>query len=278
MEGHLTTDQETGVRLPQRVQRNASTHSFCAIYRKTLSLMNFLKTFESFDSESGNKHIISLHGDGVKLRFMIQKDHVIVYQQHPSLGNVKWFGVDKEGNFEQYTTATELWVVKVLKRVFDKTKTEHNVEEILQNPSFSKWWKDVLYKNRGRLGAEKFGFYESSNFTMSAEEIADYIKSLTPRDSDHPDYFISLILKSKKKFHLETVKIEDLLKKDDSLREYVESGEVRYGEDGESDIEPHPDDLFNPIVVFEGEVVDGYSRTSTLYHSGEKTIQAWVSE
>jgi disulfide oxidoreductase YuzD len=113
---------------------------------------------------------------------------------------------------------------------------------------------------------------------MSAEEIADYIKSLTPRDSDHPDYFISLILKSKKRFRLETVKIEDLLKKDASLREYVESGEVRYGEDGESDIEPHPDDLFNPIVVFEGEVVDGYSRTSTLYHSGEKTIQAWVSE
>lgn len=121
-------------------------------------------------------------------------------------------------------------------------------------------------------------FFESANETVSAKEITDYIKSLTPDDSDHPDYFISLILKSKKKFRLKTVKIEDLLKQDPYLREYVESGVVRYGEDSESDLEPGPDDIFYPIVVFNGEVVDGYSRTSTLYHSGEKTIDAWVSE
>ena len=52
-------------------------------------------------------------------------------------------------------------------------------------------------------------FLESRENVMTSSEIADYIKKLTPRDSDHPDYFIDLILKSKKKFHLQTVKIED---------------------------------------------------------------------
>ena len=121
-------------------------------------------------------------------------------------------------------------------------------------------------------------FLESRENVMTSSEIADYIKKLTPRDSDHPDYFIDLILKSKKKFHLQTVKIEDLLKQDKSLEEYVESGEVRYGEDGESDLESRPEEVLNPIVVFDGEVVDGYSRTSTLWHAGEETIKAWVSE
>jgi hypothetical protein len=119
---------------------------------------------------------------------------------------------------------------------------------------------------------------EFSQHTMSAREIADYIKKLTPRESDHPDYFIRLILKSKKKFRLKEISIDDLLKKDSSLREYVESGESRYGEDGETDIAPRPEDIFNPIVIFNGEVVDGYSRISTLYRSGEKTVHAWVSE
>jgi hypothetical protein len=113
---------------------------------------------------------------------------------------------------------------------------------------------------------------------LSAKEINDYISDLTPRDSDIPDYFMELIKKSGKKFVLKTVSIEDLLANDQALSDYVKSGEVRYGEGGESELEPRESDLDYPIVVFNGEVVDGYSRTSTLYHRGEKTIKAWVSE
>lgn len=119
---------------------------------------------------------------------------------------------------------------------------------------------------------------ESQDDVMSPEEINDYISDLTPNDSDVPDYFMDLIKKSGKKFELKTVQIQDLLKSDKALEEYVNSGEKRYGENGVSDIEPYEEDLDNPIVIFNDEVVDGYSRTSTLFHRGEKTIKAWVSK
>ena len=122
--------------------------------------------------------------------------------------------------------------------------------------------------------------YESlaSENTMSSDDIIDYIKSLTPSDSDRPDYFLSLIKKSGTPFTLKTLKIADVLEMDNDLKDYVESGEIRYGEDGESDLEPHEEELDQPIVIFNNEVIDGYSRTSTLYHRGEETIQAWVSK
>ncbi len=111
----------------------------------------------------------------------------------------------------------------------------------------------------------------------TADQINRYMSEVTPDESDVPDYFMSLIKKSGKKFELKTVKIKDLLDADKSLEEYVLSGEIRYGENGESEYEPFEGELDNPIVIFNGEVVDGYSRTSTLYHRDVKTIQAWVS-
>jgi len=131
--------------------------------------------------------------------------------------------------------------------------------------------KSMRFKNFQRWVANE-------STSMSAKEVCDYIAELTPSDSDVPDYFIDQVKKSGKRFHLETVNIEELLKKDKSLAEYVKSGEIRYGEDGESDLEPYDDELDYPIVIFKGEVIDGYSRTSTLYSRGVKTIKAYISE
>lgn len=118
---------------------------------------------------------------------------------------------------------------------------------------------------------------ESGN-VLTAQEIVNYITDITPNDSDVPDFFFSQIKKSKKKFIKTKVLIEDILKNDASLKEYVESGEERYGENGDSDIEPDIDDLDLPIVIFNGEVVDGYNRTSVHYHNGDKHIEAYVSQ
>lgn len=125
----------------------------------------------------------------------------------------------------------------------------------------------------------KFKLFEAwcNESQMTAEEINDYLREITPEDSDVPDYSMEQIKKSGKKFELKTIEIPTLLQGDPSLREYVMSGEERYGEEGESDYEPHEDELDTPIVVFNGEVVDGYSRTSTLYHRGVTKIKAWVS-
>ncbi len=112
---------------------------------------------------------------------------------------------------------------------------------------------------------------------LTANDVINYITRITPSESDVPDYFFSLIKKSGKNFTEKRVKISDLLKADDSLREYVESGEERYGEDSDSEHEPHYEDLDLPIVIFDGEVIDGYNRTATKHRAGEEYIDAYVS-
>jgi hypothetical protein len=121
-------------------------------------------------------------------------------------------------------------------------------------------------------------FITESGNTRSARDIINYVKDLTPSDSDHPDYFLSLVKKSGKSFVLKTLKVKDVIKMDQDVKSYVKSGEARYGEYGESDFVPDDDDLDNPIVIFNGEVIDGYSRISTHYRKGIDNINAWVSE
>lgn len=112
---------------------------------------------------------------------------------------------------------------------------------------------------------------------MTSDEIINYIKMITPSDSDIPDYFFKLIRDSKKMFTKRRLNIDDILQKDPHAKEYVESGEERYGEYGESDYEPHYEEIDNPIVILNNEVMDGYSRLSTLKKMGEKTIDAYIA-
>ena len=110
--------------------------------------------------------------------------------------------------------------------------------------------------------------------TYTAKDMIAYIKDLETPENDVPDYYFSLIKKANAKFVLKTVNIEELLSQDKSLKEYVDSKEDRYEH---SEYPPSEDELSNPIVIFDGEVIDGYNRTSKNYHNGEKTIQAYVS-
>ena len=114
----------------------------------------------------------------------------------------------------------------------------------------------------------------------TADEVADYIAEITPFEPDVPKEFLRLVRKSKKNFIMKKVKISDILAniKNDSVKEYVESKSSRYGDNGESSYEPSPDELNDPIVILDGEVIDGYSRLSTHYHNNEQFITALVSE
>jgi hypothetical protein len=111
--------------------------------------------------------------------------------------------------------------------------------------------------------------------TYTAQEIVDYITQIsdTP-ETDVPDYYFKLILKARSKFVKKTLKIADLLMKDKSLEEYVKSGEDRYED---SDYEPSHEELENPVVVYKGEVIDGYNRISTKYRNDEKEVEAYIS-
>ena len=118
---------------------------------------------------------------------------------------------------------------------------------------------------------------ENQSEIYTTDEVIDYITEITPNDSDVPDYSFKLMKQSNKKFTRKKVLIQDLLDSDESLRDYVMGGDKRYGENGESTYEPHHDDLFFPIVIFNDEVIDGYNRTSVHYHNGDKFIEAYVS-
>jgi len=111
--------------------------------------------------------------------------------------------------------------------------------------------------------------------TYTAKEICDYLEVIsdTP-ETDIPDFYMEKIMRSNATFELKTLKIQDLLDQDESLKEYVMSGEDRYED---SDYEPTLDELEYPIVVYGGEVIDGYNRTGVLYRAGEKEIEAYVS-
>ena len=120
----------------------------------------------------------------------------------------------------------------------------------------------------------KFEEFLNESDIFTAKDIISYITDLETPENDIPDYYFDLIKKANTKFELKTVNIEDLLRRDASLKEYVDSKEDRYEN---SEYPPHEDDLSNPIVIFNGEVIDGYNRTSKNYHNGEKTIEAYVS-
>ena len=122
--------------------------------------------------------------------------------------------------------------------------------------------------------------FEDFEHTYTGNDVAEYIISETPDISDIPDFFISHYIKPNT-FIIKKVNLEELLKSDPSFKEYHDSGAIRYGQDandGENfDYEPQPDNVYNPIVVFNGEVLDGYSRASTLLHSNETTANAYVN-
>lgn len=111
----------------------------------------------------------------------------------------------------------------------------------------------------------------NSNRIYAGKEVAEFIKNITPEFSDVPDYFISKFILPNK-FERREINLTDLLKTDGSFKEYFDSKEVRYKDD-----EVDMNDLELPIVVFDGQVLDGYSRAFALLNNGGETTMAFVN-
>jgi glutaredoxin len=118
-------------------------------------------------------------------------------------------------------------------------------------------------------------FLEHSSNRLSSEEIIDYIKTVSDNPvTTIPHHFLTLIEREGRDFELRRLSIENLLESDPDLREYVENDEDRYEEE---DYVPHYSEIDNPIVILNGEVIDGYNRTLVKYQSREEFIDAYVS-
>ena len=114
-------------------------------------------------------------------------------------------------------------------------------------------------------------FEDFNSGIFTDQEIIDHITDITPDDSDVPDWSFEHQIKGRS-FKAEKVNLEDLLKSDPSFKEYFDSGEERYDQD-----EMDSNTLDNEIVVVDGNLVDGYSRSSTLLRQGEKYAYGFVA-
>lgn len=112
---------------------------------------------------------------------------------------------------------------------------------------------------------------EMTDRLYPGDYINRHIINITPDEDDLPHYFMDKII-SPRTFKLEKVYLPDLLDSDPSFNEYFESGEERYGED-EFDI----DDLNQELIIVDGELLDGYSRASTLLRNGVKETWSFVA-
>jgi len=108
--------------------------------------------------------------------------------------------------------------------------------------------------------------------SWTGQEVADHIKYITPDDSDVPDYFIDKYILPNDGWQNKPIKLKNLLK-DRDFKAYYKSGEERY-----DDYEVAADDLYQELVVYKGQLLDGYSRAARMLRNGEKTAAAFVIE
>jgi hypothetical protein len=119
-------------------------------------------------------------------------------------------------------------------------------------------------------------------------EVAQYMKDITPLEENKPTYYANMIRGSY--FQLTEIPLKevlDILKDDPGIMDYLEWYNPRYygsdfdgfythDDDSPADIEEQ--DLYNPIVIFDGILLDGYSRLSEHLHNSNKTsILAFIS-
>jgi len=105
----------------------------------------------------------------------------------------------------------------------------------------------------------------------TGEYVNNHITNITPYEGDLPHYFMDKLIKPRT-FKLEKISLIDLLDSDSSFKEYYESGEQRYDDD-----EVNYEDLNYELVVVDGELLDGYSRASSLLSDGINETWAFVA-
>lgn len=125
------------------------------------------------------------------------------------------------------------------------------------------------------------------NKIYSGEEIAQYMKDITPLEENKPTLFASIA----KKYNFKLVKIpmNELIPKyinnDVGAMEYIEGMNRRYYgsnfngwyTDNDEPVDIKEEDLNNPIVIVGGELLDGYSRVVEHIRRNKSYISAYVN-
>jgi hypothetical protein len=186
---------------------------------------------------------------------------------------------EAEGRFRDLSIKDlAAWLIKTRKKDVKKISgslTQQYVFNRNDDPDYAEKMQKTrkeVYKQLGRQDLiDKMDESVILEFnTYTGDEVAQYIEDITPEESDIPDYFIDKYIKPNDGWQLKQIKLKDLLK-DKDFKEYYNSGEERYDE-----YEVDPNDLYNDLVVYKGQLLDGYSRAAKMLRDGEKTAGAYV--
>lgn len=107
--------------------------------------------------------------------------------------------------------------------------------------------------------------------TMTAEETANYLRK---NSTSSPRYFERKIRESGKTFFRKRLNVDDVLSSDPDATEYVE-----YSLAKRTERYPRKQNdwkLELPIIIFDGEVFDGYNRLLKAKLMGKDFIDAYV--
>lgn len=111
---------------------------------------------------------------------------------------------------------------------------------------------------------------ESNASLIKSENVIKYYNS---NSSDEPIFskIVTEVLLKNNEFELKSLKISDLLNGDQDFKNYNSDFDGNYDDNNIME-------LYKPIIVVEGQLVDGYKRASILYNDyDEDDIEAFVS-
>lgn len=108
--------------------------------------------------------------------------------------------------------------------------------------------------------------------TINGSRVWNHIVNITPEEDMIPNYFKKFIV-GRQFNHTTNFDVSSLLQTDPDFKEYYDSEHNRYEDDEDID----PNDLNEPIVVVDGELLDGYSRATNILRYGTGVTDAYVA-
>jgi len=119
---------------------------------------------------------------------------------------------------------------------------------------------------------------ENNDTIWSGEYVSNHVINITPDEDNIPTEFLKII--QKHDFKIGSINIESLLSSDPDFKEYYDAyhpSDRRYSEHDLYDGIIDEDDIYEPIVVVNGQILDGYNRATELHKNGVETIEAYIN-
>lgn len=170
------------------------------------------------------------------------------------------------------------WLIKTRKKDLKKISgslTQQVVFNRNEDPEYAEKMEKTrkeVYKQLGRKDLlDQMDESLVVERSISGEEVWDHIVGITPEEDDIPWGFEDQI--KDREFQMTKIDLKKLLKTDPDFKAHYKGGEQRYHDDEVSEY-----DLDFELVVVNGELLDGYSRASTLLRKGITKAYGYVSE